>query len=146
MAITIRSASLVDLEALLSMGERFVADTSYRDHLSLSMNAVSALASQLIGGPQSEIFVADAAGSPVGMLGAVVFTHPMSGQRTAGEMFWWVEPSFRGAGIGLLREFLRWGKSQGADVVQMVAPTEDIARIYQRFGFAEVERTFQRRT
>ena len=55
-------------------------------------------------------------GAIVGMLGFIIHDHFISGEKVAGEVFWWMEPEHRGDGLKLLDETKRdelkasWGQ------------------------------------
>jgi GNAT superfamily N-acetyltransferase len=61
-----------------------------------------------------------------------------------GEVFWWVEPEHRGEGVKLLREAEKRAKHAGAQTMQMIAPTDKVAGLYQRFGYEFVEAAYQK--
>lgn len=142
--MTIRAATVDDIPVMVAMGSRFVASSSYRDVVSDNPAAMAELGATLIAGTHSRIFVSERGGSITGMLAMVVYAHPISGTRTAGEVFWWVEPSQRGDGLRLFRHAEDWAAEMGAEQIQMIAPTEQLERVYRRLGFQPVERIFQR--
>lgn len=146
--MTIREATAEDVPDLVEMGLRFRAHV-YRDTLAENRERLEALALEMVSTPDRVVFVAeeDRTQRLCGMLGIVVFGHPMSGERQATEVFWWVEPEYRGVGIRLLRVGERWAQMRGAVTMQMVAPSESagVGRLYERLGYREIERAFQRR-
>jgi hypothetical protein len=128
------------------MGAAFVAQTGYRAHMGVSVDAWTDLIAQLITRDDAFVAVSEDAQGVTGMIGGVVLAHPVMGVRTASELFWWVNPTARGrAGLRLLQAFEAWARAQGAAVVQMIAPTEAVGRLYARFGYVPVEMTYQRR-
>lgn len=140
----LRKATEADLDALVAMGERFRARSSYQTKIAHNAAQTRALGVQLITGGDGAILVAERDGTLIGMLGIVAFAHPMSGDRTAGEMFWWVDESERGsAGVLLFAGAKDWALAHGAKFLQMAAPTLGVKRFYQRQGFEEVETLFQ---
>jgi GNAT superfamily N-acetyltransferase len=142
--MTLRPATVDDVERLVAMGRRFLA-TVYGGRLRDNPARLAATATQLATAPGCLMLVALEGDAIVGMIGATVFEHPMSGERTATEVCWWMEPEHRGAGVRLLRRFFTWAKAEGATVVQMIAPTPDVGQLYERLGFAAIETTYQRR-
>lgn len=143
--MTIRQATDADLPQLLAMGERFIASTSYSGVLASNPDQMAQTARGLIGMDTGCVLVGDDGGSLIGMIGMIVFTHHISGQRVAGEVFWWVEPEKRGvSGIRLLKAAEAWAKAHGAATVQMTAPTLAVGDMYARLGYAPVETLYQR--
>jgi GNAT superfamily N-acetyltransferase len=105
---------------------------------------MATLCERLITEDASIVFVADQDGELAGMLGMVVYRHPISDEVFASEVFWWVEPEHRGCGVRLLKAAERWAQRHGATQLQMIAPTPQVAQLYQRLGYSEVETLYQR--
>lgn len=142
--MTVREAVDDDVPTIVRMGQRF-ARMVYGDKLGDNPAQIAALAQQLMTSADGAVFVAEKGGTVVGMIGLLAYAHPMSGERIATEMAWWVEPEHRGIGMRLLRRAETWATEQHARVFQMIAPTVDVARFYERVGFDKVETTYQRR-
>lgn len=140
----IRAATLEDVPALVAMGGEFLATTPYRDRLADVPDARAATMVSLIEQEQSTVFVVDKGDGPVGMLGMLLYRQPLSGEAIAGEVFWWVDPEHRGAGLALWRAGETWARAMGARKIQMIAPTEDVEQIYAARGYAPLERVYQR--
>lgn len=145
--MTLRPATLEDLPRLVAMGQHFLQATPYRSLIADNPAQMTALATMLITDANGLLLVADGGGALVGMIGLLVFSHHLSGERIAGEVFWWVEPQQRGTvGIRLLRAAEQWAKDQRVVTVQMVGPTTGRAGlIYERLGYAPIEVAYQRR-
>lgn len=144
---SIRRAVLADLPQIVEMGRRFLHSTPYAELIADNPERMEAMASMLITQEHGLLYVAaDSRGELVGMIGMLVFDHHLSGERVAGEVFWWVDPHVRGTlGIRLLRNAEAWAAEQHVNLVQWVAPNEDVGRIYVRLGYAPVEVAYQRR-
>lgn len=127
------------------MGARFINETTYAGLINVNLDALERLAVQLLTGDSSLLLVADRGDTLIGMFGLMVYPHPMSGDLTAAELMWWINPEARGSGLRLLRAGERWAVERGALVLQMIAPTANVERLYTRLGFVPVERTFQKR-
>ena len=140
----IREAESADLDALIAMGEHFIAQTDYRTRIGTNPQQLRALAVHLMNDENGALFVADVDGQLVGMIGVFAFAHPVSGERIGSEVMWWMEPDFRGAGVRLLKKAEKWTKAQGATRFQMIAPTPYVEEIYRRLGFEKVETVYQR--
>lgn len=138
----IRAATGEDVPRLVEMGRRFRSETGYAKVLAENPAKMAELAGQLAAA--GGLLVAERAGTLVGMLGFVVFPHFISGETTAGEVFWWVEPEHRGEGVKLLREAEHCARAAGAEKMQMIAPTDRVATLYRRLGYEFVEASYQR--
>lgn len=138
----IRLATAADVPRLVEMGRRFRSETGYAKHLAENPAKMTELAQQLAAA--GGLLVSERSGEIVGMIGFVIFPHFLSGETTAGEVFWWVEPEHRGEGVKLLREAERYARARGATKIQMIAPTDRVALLYQRLGYEFVEANYQR--
>jgi GNAT superfamily N-acetyltransferase len=137
----IRDAVLADFPRLVEMGQHFRAESSYNSTLADNPKKMHELGETLLA--QKGLIVAERGEEIVGMLGFLIHSHFISGEKMAGEVFWWVEPSRRGDGIRLLKEMMRRGRAAGAKYIQMVAPNDKVANFYRRMGFGFVEATYQ---
>jgi GNAT superfamily N-acetyltransferase len=145
--MTVRRATGEDRGAVLSMAWRFLEESQYRGLVTGSVAHLEKLIDVLLEG--GVIFVAEEAADVVGMIAGVTQTHPITGEVTATEFAWWVEPEFRGSSAGgrLLKAFEGWARFQRASVIQMIAPAGagELEQFYERRGYEEVETTFQLR-
>lgn len=91
----------------------------------------------------AEVFIIETDGVITGMLGAMIYPDPNDGALVATEMFWYVAPEARGAGLRLLRDFEAWATDRGAARLIMVhlhdLMPEALAKLYQRRGYRPVE-------
>ncbi len=142
--VRIREAVSDDVPALVALGMHFLG-TVYRTSIVPDPVALETLALHLLAGEASTILVAERDGEVIGMIGMIVFAHPMSGVRTASEVMWFVHERARGSGMKLFRAAEAWALAQGAEQLQMVAPSLAVGRVYAKLGFAPVEQLFQRR-
>jgi GNAT superfamily N-acetyltransferase len=140
----IRKALGTDAEQLNRMGQRFVADTPYGDLLTISPVRLAETIGHLLGNPDGVVLVSEKGRVLTGMIGLLAYNHPFSGERTAFEVVWWVQPEARGDGVRLLKAAEEWAREQGIQKVQMVAPNERVGALYQRLGYVPVETSYQR--
>lgn len=146
----IREATHHDVPALVAMGLRFRNATVYATRLAENPEQMAALGRHLIDSEDGLLLVADRGGEPIGMMGVLVFAHHLSGARTAGEVFFWVEPAHRGYGIRLLRRAEQWAKARGATTMQMIAPVvvddpdQDVGPLYARVGYHALEVAYEK--
>lgn len=146
MATTIREATVADLPAVLAMFRTFVQSQAYREYIGDNPEKSAAFLTFLMTSADATIFVSEKAGAIIGMLGLMVYDHPMSGERVGSETFWWLNPEHRGYGGWLLRRGERWAKARGVKRLQMMAPAGNtrVALTYERLGYARVEVIFQK--
>ncbi len=142
--VGIREAVDADVTALVALGLRFLRETTYRADVAENPTQMAIFLEMLIAGPQGLVLVADGAGGPVGMIGVLIYTNPLSAEVMASEMFWWMNPEQRGMGVRLLKRAEQWARAQGATKMQVSAPTAAVAQLYERLGYHELERAFQR--
>jgi GNAT superfamily N-acetyltransferase len=140
----IRRAIPDDLERIVEMGMRFVAETGYQDLIQVRPEKLADTVLSIVTNPDGVVFVSESGDQVTGMIAMLAFDHPYSGTRTASEAVWWVDPEHRGVGLRLLRAAEDWAKENGAKVMQMVAPTEEIGALYARLGFKPIETSYQR--
>mgnify|MGYP001576396753 CR=1 FL=1 len=140
----IRAAVFADIPRLVSMGERFIAETSYCGKLASNAQTLAALMHRLISHEDGTVMVSLEEGSVTGMIGAFVYEHPMSGERIAGEAFWWVEPEKRGCGVRLMKAVEAWANDRNAVRLTMIAPTDKVARLYRACGYDKLEEHYQK--
>ena len=136
-AVTVRSATLSDIPRLVEMGQRFRAESSYSAFLADNPDRMAALATDLFA--HDGLLCAERDGAIVGMLGFIIHDHFISGEKVAGEVFWWMEPEHRGDGLKLLDETKRRAKAVGAKYLHMIAPSERVSRLYKILGYEWVE-------
>jgi GNAT superfamily N-acetyltransferase len=139
----IRPATPADVPRLVAMGTAQLT-AIYGGAVPADPGTLEALMRRLQGTPDAATFVAVRDGAVVGMIGLVRFRHPATGEVTVGEMMWWIEPAARGAGLALLRRAEAWAADVGATVLQMQAPTERVARLYEHRGYRRLEVTYRR--
>lgn len=142
----IRYATEDDIPRLVEMGQRFAAETVYRDRITVNPKAMARTAELLISGERGTVFVAEHDDVVVGMIGLLLFENPLSGEPTVSELFWWVDPEARGHadGLGLLKRAEQWAGDVGAEKVHMIAPTPALGHIYERLGYQVLETSYQR--
>ena len=145
--MTIREATVADLDRLVEMGCHFLAQTAYCDGRALNDPAhIRNLAVMTF--DLGVIFVAvDAAGQAQGMLWSIVITHPVLGHRIGTEIVWWVEPEARrgGTGVLLMRAAETWAQERGAIAMQFSALRDaPLERFYRRLGYAAKEVIFEK--
>jgi hypothetical protein len=104
------------------------------------------VAARLITDPRGLLLVSEADGRLSGMFGLLIHPQVLSGELVAGQLFWWVEPEARGAGLRLLRRAAAWAQAQGVRQLQVGTPAAApaLARVLARLGYTPIETTFVR--
>lgn len=138
----VRNATLADTPALLAMGAKFYATTSYPDFAEYDEPSVADLISLMRDGV---CLIAEQDGNEVGVVGLVVVPFMFNGRRkVAYETVWWVDPDAQGKGAGkaLLAAVEPACRAMGAAAIVMVhlanSPPQ-AAALYERMGFAHTE-------
>lgn len=144
--MTIRPATHADTDRLVELGARFLAGTAYGQLVAFVPTQLRALIAHVL--RLGVVFVAEVDGRLEGLLAIVALEHPMSGERYAEELAWWVEPAFRGSSIGprLLRAGESWTRENGLAMLKMVAPADtDVGAFYARRGYVAIETSWVKR-
>lgn len=141
----IRRATVEDVPRIVAMGVRFAATPDYAAIVAVKPEMLETLARNVLANPDGVIFVAERDGTAIGMIALITYPHPLTGERVACELVWWVEPDARGVGVRLLRTAERWAKEHGAAVLHMIAPNARVGQFYHAVGYEPIESTWQRR-
>lgn len=146
----IRPARDEDYERLVTMGQRFIAESLYgRLFPHLSQTTVTIQVMVELCETAGIIYVAEVNGRVVGMMGlTLVDDHPLTGGKVVEELAWYVEPEHRKGRVGplLLGAAEAWTTTNGANVLKMVAPWgSDVGRFLERKGYTAVETAYMRR-
>lgn len=144
--ITIRMASASDADRVIEMGSRSIAIGPYKNDLKDAPDVTMRLYRLLIDNPMARIIVSEEEGKVTGILALLLFNHYYSGELTAGEIIWYVEPEYRQSptALELYWKACQLAKEAGATRMQMTAPDPAVGQAYVRLGFHEVETTYQR--
>jgi RimJ/RimL family protein N-acetyltransferase len=144
-AAIVRRATEADVPRILEMGLAFAAE-EYARFLLSNPSQIEALIRHLLVGETTALFVVEREERVLGMIAVQFYVHPMSLERIATEIAWWMDPAARGTrdGLRLLQAAEGWARDQQAVRMQMIAPNEHVGRFYERLGFAQVEIHYQR--
>lgn len=137
----IRLATESDLPRLVEMGQRFRSESTYSKYLADNPERMLQLGRQLLAA--DGLLVLERGDLIIGMLGFIIHSHFISGELVAGEVFWYVEPEVRGEGLKLVNEAKRMAKLAGATCLQMIAPSDRVAKLYGLLKYQWVESTYQ---
>ena len=140
----IRPALSDDIPRLVAMGERFLTETVYRGRVPVNPAAMARTVTMLLHSDAGVVFVSEQDGVVVGMIGLLLYEHPITGEVTASELFWWVEPEYRGHGVRLLKRGEQWARASGAQQVHMIALTPAVGQLYERLGYGYLEANYHK--
>jgi GNAT superfamily N-acetyltransferase len=140
----IREANEADIPRIQEMGSRSLREGPYKDLVGDNPEQTGKLALDVL--KRGMILVAEQDAKLVGLLGFIVFPHYFSGELTAGEVMWYVEPEFRQSwtALALLRAAERMARSFGAKYMQFTAPTAEVGRAYEALKYKQVEVSYQK--
>ena len=141
----IRQAGIDDIPRLVAMGIRFIESSAYAGHIEPNAMSMARLARMLIESENGLVLVYEQDGCALGMIGVMATFHPYSGQPVMSEMFWYVEPESRGAGVRLLRAAEQWARDNGVLDSIMISPSPKVSAFYQRMGYVPLEEQFIKR-
>jgi GNAT superfamily N-acetyltransferase len=136
-----------DVDAVLVMCHRFFNEWHDRRALGpLDEPMVRAVLETIVLDPDKGAgWLAHVDGVPAGMLLMGLTPNLITGERTAEELVWWVDPAHRSGrlGIRLLDAAVEWARKSGSQICKMVAPSgSTVGRYLSRRGFAEMETAF----
>lgn len=142
----IREASQADIPRIVELGSESLLEGPYRELIKDKPEQTAQLAIEVIREKGKVLLFENDEGKIVGLLGFIIFPHYFTGEITAGEMIWYVSPDER-KGCGAIR--LLWAaeklaKELGAIRMQFTAPTSEVGAIYKRFGYQQIEVSFQK--
>lgn len=143
----IRVATSVDIPRIVELGSRSLVDGPYKDLLKDTPEQSAKLALEVIEKSNGKILLYENTARVVaGLLAFIIFPHYFTGALTATEIMWYVVPEDRagGAGLQLMWEAEKEAKRMGATHMGFTAPTSDVAEIYKRYGYKQVEVSFQK--
>lgn len=142
---TIREAVEGDVPRIVEMGQRFRRESAYADCLDENPVQMAAIARKLIDSPDGVIYVAESEGLVIGFIGLLLFRHHLSDALTVGEVAFWIEPEYRGCGVRMVRLAELWATSRDATTLQMIAPSPEVGRFYERLQFHALEVAYEKR-
>ncbi len=148
----IRPAVISDLSRLEGMGARFFAASGLDRWFRYKPRCFSQVCANFMAVDQAVILVGEGPIGAVAMAAAMAYPCWFDAEHlTAQELFWWVEPDYRGGpmGAGLRNGLEDWARDKGCLTMEMGAleasRPEALAHLYQRKGYGPKERIFCKR-
>lgn len=143
----IRAATAEDVPRIVELGSRSLRDGPYAEMLKDTPEQSARIAIYVIESTKGKVLLYENDdGKVVGLLGFIIFPHYFTGEPTATEIMWYVEPEERSGGgaIKLLWEAEKQAKEIGATRMGFTAPNEEVGSLYQRFGYKKVEVSYMK--
>lgn len=137
----IRAASPEDIPALLKLAPAFYAETIYSRFFTFNPLSAEAILRGLIDSSTSIVFMPEDATGAAAVSCASNF---ISGERSAVEVLWWVDPSHRRTGMKLKRCIEEWAHAEGCKTIVLSAPEDNLAlqALLPRIGYHPLERVY----
>jgi Acetyltransferase (GNAT) family len=140
----IRAATEADLPDIVRLGRQSLIDGPYAGIIKDNPEHAAQLALSVIQGRGGRILLLEIEKRVVGLLGFFIFVHYFTGEPTATEIMWYVEPESR-IGIGgleLMWEAEKQAKEMGATWMGFTAPNEAVGEFYERRKYRKMETTY----
>lgn len=142
----IRRATQQDVDAIVKMGERFYATTSYADWAPFCAESSAELVRMVV--DTGILLVAERPVQLIGMVGAIIAPFVFNRKILAAhEVFWWMEPEARGGTEAwrLLQALEREADGAGCSALQMMAlhsSPPQAGALYERCGYSLTEKSY----
>ena len=139
----IRQLAEADIPQITRLG-RLMHDESQYSYLHFSPDKVIAKCNDALVNPQIQCWVTVKDETVTGMMAGQVFEYEFGQSLIASDILVFVSPEHRGgtAFLRLVKEYIEWSKSLGAEMIFLNQTTgtaqEAVARLYQRIGFESV--------
>lgn len=145
----IRPAVISDLPRLEDMGAKFFDATGFDKWFQWNPHSFAKAIEHFLADENAVVLVADGPEGAVAMAAALAYPSWLDKDHlTAQDLFWWVEPPFRGGPLAghLLGRLEDWARGKGCSTMEMGAietlRPDVLAAFYARKGYAPKERLF----
>lgn len=145
--MTVRETTQLDDAVMLVFAKHFYDQLPYQD---IDFDDQSCIAWLAIMRRDGVLLLAESDGVPCGFAGGMFTPFIFNiNERVGGELMWWVEPEYRGSGIGLelLNQLENSAYTAGARRWSMIAledTAERVSRMYDHMGYTASERTYSK--
>lgn len=148
--MNIRMAVESDIPRLVALVVDFIEQgTTYGDEYGFVPASIESTIRNCVDSPDSCCIIAELDGLYMGAMGLIkssfIFNFDIS---IAQELFWWVYPEFRKAGVGiaLIAEAEYWAKAHGCNNMLMASlpGTPEVNELYNTRGYKKAEQFFIR--
>lgn len=146
--MNLKLATLDDLDQVVRLVVTFIRQSPYKNE-PYDIDEISTLVETLLRDKNKGIVVLLLNDDvPVGFIGGLITKMLFNKDAIATELFWWVDPQFRGRkALSLKEAFEFWAKRVGARYITMSAPASDarVSRYYERAGYENIENSYLKR-
>jgi len=145
--MTVRHATYEDMPAVMEMTRKLYAGSDYVNEIPFDDESADPLIRMSM--DQNLCSVMEKNNHAVGTIWGVASPYPLNKNYLYGtEIAWWVDPEWRGHGIGLMRHIEKSARNAGIRMWIMGSHdpmnSEMLGKIYEKRGYCPVERTFAR--
>lgn len=147
----VRAATADDLAGYLTLAQEFHRASPMHDVIDFDVEGYSAFYLRALTDDNIGIWLAEANGALIGIVGAVAYPMYFSPSNlVVQELWWWLTPAARGSGAGtaMFNAIKNWAHLKDAKALLMIALEDDRAKkmdsLYSRAGFKPVERLFMK--
>lgn len=141
----VRRGELRDAAAVVALARESWPETPFAHAQVPDDGQLAASVAVWIDTPDAAGFVlVDDTDMPRGVFAVSAFEHPLSRQRLAGVLMWWVTPSARGHGLKLIKAAEDWTRGKGVDELHLYAHTPELDRLCALSGYTKLETTFRK--
>ena len=148
----IRRATIEDIPRLQDMGAKFFAASGLDKWFSYDPRSFTNVVENFMADDRAVVLVGDGEMGAAGMAAALAYPCWFDNRHTtAQELFWWVEPDYRGGPMGtkLRRGLESWARDGGCSTMEMGAleglRVEAVTLLLDRKGYRPKERVFCKR-
>ena len=147
----IRPAKYTDIENISAIGEMFYNEAKFSSKgLNIDLDSFKALLFQLINNSESIVLVCEIDGKIVGTIaGAIAPWILDTKQKILQELWWFVDPNYRGFGHKLLEAFEIEAKNLGVSFILMITLDSNyenkLIKYYKRNNYKHLEHHFIKR-
>ena len=144
----IRKATIKDIKGIESLGEKFYNEAEFsKKGLGLDVSTFGILVTQLLDYPSVLILVVEKDNKIIGTIGGVISPWLLdTNQKILQELWWYIDPEYRGIGHRLIVKFEKEAVKLGANFVLMVtldSKHEDkLITYYNKMGYNHLEHHF----
>jgi GNAT superfamily N-acetyltransferase len=138
--MTVRIATVEDLDLVVSMSMKFATASAYKEYI--SEDKIRSLAEGFLKASKEQVIVliSEEDGMLIGIASPFLYGDVMS----ATEVVWWISPDNRGkkAGTELLEAFEFWAKKIGCKLMTVCCLDDRVGKYYETKGFSLYERAY----
>lgn len=142
----IRKVGTGELALLIPLGEEWFSSSGILGKF--NGQRFRTVWTEFLGKDNSVIFGFETDTGIHGVIGGIFYPDINTGEQTANEFFWYVSPSYRGAGIKLLKKFENWAKEHNCKKIRMTHLLEGkmdaLEDLYRKRGYRAVEMTYEK--